>query len=481
MTHPRDALIREVLAQREALVQACWARQHWARRPLRTSDGRTLVVDFPGWLNRSAGPDFTGARILTGDTELQGDVEIHLSERDWHAHGHGSDPRYQRVVLHVVVQRAPERAAQPVSGAPIAIFDAGPYLSRALLDVLGEPEQLLRRYESLPGRCGLRASQLGPDALAQVVAHAAELRARSKAQRLAPFWKAGAEEQLLFELIFQSLGYRPHAENFRNLAQRYPLDAILPALAKPAEEARTEVLSRWFGAFGLLAEAAVPDPGAATEFETLRSRWRGLGDAPLQVKVRRGGGRPLNSPERRMVGMYHHLRTLGPRGLLRGWLAFLKELDLQRDQPEFRRTALLLLSELFAAPGEEPWLRRITFSAAPRRNPARLIGADRIAIVMANAVVPFFLAYARQRRDAELEKVLYRLFLVLPAEAPNHKTRFMEQRLLLLTPAAPTLRTHQGLLQIHQDFCVSFNEGCERCRFPDLIGGAQAALGSGDP
>jgi hypothetical protein len=464
-------LIGEVLAQREALVQACWARQHWARRPLRTTDGRSLEVDFPGWLNRGAGPDFTGARIRVGDTELRGDVEIHLAEEGWYTHGHNSDPRYQRVVLHVVAVRAARRAEPLLGGPSIAVFDATPFLNRAVMDLLGEPEDLLRRYENLPGRCGLRAAQAGPQAMAQVIAHAAEMRARNKAQHLAPFWRAGGEEQLLFELIFQSLGYQPHAEAFRALARRYPLEMLLPAIALPPEQGRVEVLARWFGALGLLEQAAPPHPGAAPEFTTLRQRWRVLGDAPLGIPLTRAGGRPLNSPERRMVGMYHHLRTLGERGLLRGWLSFLKELDSRRDEPEFRRTALKLLERLFTAPPEEPWLSRITFTASPRRNPARLIGEGRIAIVMANAVVPFFLAYARQRHDRELEKVLYRLFLVLPAETPNRKTRFMEKRLMLLTPAPPTLRTHQGLLQIHQDFCTRFNQGCADCRFPDLIGG----------
>jgi hypothetical protein len=252
-----------------------------------------------------------------------------------------------------------------------------------------------------------------------------------------------------------------------------PLARLQPALALAPETAREAVLARWFGALGLLPREGIAHPGAAPEFQALRERWQALGAPPLGLGLARAGGRPLNSPERRMAGMFHHLRLLSPRGLLHGWLAFLKELDGQRDQPQFRRTALERLSALFAAPAGEPWLRRTTFAAPPRAAPARLIGAGRIAIVMANAVVPFFLAYARRRGDAELEKVLYRLFLVLPAETPNHKTRFMEQRLLLLTPAAPTLRTHQGLLQIHQDFCVSFDQGCERCRFPDLIGGGR--------
>jgi hypothetical protein len=46
----------------------------------------------------------------------------------------------------------------------------------------------------------------------------------------------------------------------------------------------------------------------------------------------------------------------------------------------------------------------------------------------------------------------------------------MEQRLAPLEPLQRTLRTQQGLLQMHQDFCLSFHEGCARCGLPDLIG-----------
>jgi len=35
---------------------------------------------------------------------VQGDVEIHLRQRDWKSHGHGGDSRYNGVVLHAVLE-----------------------------------------------------------------------------------------------------------------------------------------------------------------------------------------------------------------------------------------------------------------------------------------------------------------------------------------------------------------------------------------
>jgi hypothetical protein len=336
--------------------------------------------------------------------------------------------------------------------------------------VMGDPEGMLARYASLPGRCGLRAALVGPEAVGGVIAHAAEARARQKAERIAPLLEGRDGGQILFELIFQSLGYRPYAEAFLALARRFPLRSLQPLLERPRPEAREAVLARWLGAAGLLdEEAAAGDADAAEELARWRETWRGLGLPPMEKGIVRGPSRPWNAPERRMVGMFHHLYALGQRGWLKGWLAFLVELDGLREGPGLRKGALRALERLFETPEEEPWRRRVSFRAPPLAREARLIGADRAIVVMANAVIPFFLADARRRGDRELEKLLYRLFIVLPPEAPNAKTRFMETRLMLTGELPRTLRSQQGLLQIHQDFCTRFDAGCDACAFPDLI------------
>ena len=172
-----------------------------------------------------------------------------------------------------------------------------------------------------------------------------------------------------------------------------------------------------------------------------------------------------------MVGLFHHLYAMGAGGWLKGWLALLRDLDALRDSPELKKTAQEKLGRVFDSHPWEPWRWLVSFSHNPLQQSAALVGADRITIVVANAIIPFFLAYARRREDPELEKLIYRLFIVLPPEAPNRKTRFMEKRLMPLGPMTRTLRMHQGLLQVYQDFCTSFYEGCLKCRFPDLIPG----------
>ena len=61
---------------------------------------------------------------------------------------------------------------------------------------------------------------------------------------------------------------------------------------------------------------------------------------------------------------------------------------------------------------------------------SQLVGKDRQITLRTNVVLLFFfLSYARHENEPELEKLLYRLFMILPTEASNIKTGFMEQRL----------------------------------------------------
>ena len=47
----------------------------------------------------SLGPDFTDAVVERDDgVVFCGDIEIHVRESDWRAHGHHKDPRYNGVV-----------------------------------------------------------------------------------------------------------------------------------------------------------------------------------------------------------------------------------------------------------------------------------------------------------------------------------------------------------------------------------------------
>ncbi len=94
----------DAIADREQDLYPRWERS--AGRSLWGLEGRYCVI-HQGRRNGSAGPDYLGASMVFPDGIIRrGDVEIHLRSSDWHHHRHQWDPRYRRVILHVIATGA---------------------------------------------------------------------------------------------------------------------------------------------------------------------------------------------------------------------------------------------------------------------------------------------------------------------------------------------------------------------------------------
>jgi len=87
----------------ELVLQRIWLKSAFDTSRLRADDGRSVAVTHPGDWNRLAGPDFKNAILSIGGERIEGDVEVHFSVRDWRGHGHGDNPEFDNVVLHVVL------------------------------------------------------------------------------------------------------------------------------------------------------------------------------------------------------------------------------------------------------------------------------------------------------------------------------------------------------------------------------------------
>ncbi|MDZ7897675.1 MAG: DUF2851 family protein [Arcicella sp.] len=76
--------------------------QYFDKNHLQTTDNECIEVLKIGRMNTDSGADFQDARLLIGDVEWAGSVEIHVKSSDWNLHEHQSDASYQNVILHLV-------------------------------------------------------------------------------------------------------------------------------------------------------------------------------------------------------------------------------------------------------------------------------------------------------------------------------------------------------------------------------------------
>ena len=99
---PTPTVAESSLPQEDVVVQRWWSLPTGTSLPLMNGDTYQLV--FAGRSGGSAGPDVRDAVLQLSNGEQRiGDIEFHVRTNDWVAHRHATDPRYNNVILHVVL------------------------------------------------------------------------------------------------------------------------------------------------------------------------------------------------------------------------------------------------------------------------------------------------------------------------------------------------------------------------------------------
>jgi hypothetical protein len=423
---------------RERVMARLWRRGGLGL--LRCEDGRRFLVLYPGRPGVGPGPDFRDALLLEGSGDvLRGDVELHMRPQGWQQHGHHHDPRYNSVVLHVVMFPL---VGQPSAGGP----DGGTRLemgaSVPVLPLFPTVERLRRRRATRDGPAKEDGwpgvARVPPDRRLLLLEGAGEGRFRAKARALArPLtegrgaarhgaWASQAEEAL-YRGLLEALGYGADRRPYMALGQLLPLAMLRRLLLGcPAERRSLSLVALLLGAAGLIEK--VPDD---LPVEEIASTWVFFDATPMMDRdVWRGfHGRPDNSPQRRLAGMALLLARHWEDGLLQGL------------QARVLTGHMAALRSGLAVPQGVLGSRRA------------LIGVGRADEMAINVVLPFFYAWARHIGRPSLSHAALRLYRGWPALPPNEVLR--EAARVMGIPMGQsgcdaTARRQQGLIHLYR-------------------------------
>lgn len=201
-------------AVQEADLRAFWASK-LAAREYEATDGRAIIVKFPGFENEEAGPDFINALIEIDGLESQGDIELHRFESDWKAHGHHQEERYRNVILHVVLQAGGPQA-KTIGGEAVITISLAQNLGEllpSLMKAARDGQELVLPCSAIP------ALQL--EELRKTLRQLGEERLRRKAARFQKiFDERGDLDQLFYEGLAEALGYPKNEGPMVELARR---------------------------------------------------------------------------------------------------------------------------------------------------------------------------------------------------------------------------------------------------------------------
>jgi hypothetical protein len=70
---------------------------------LLTTQQQVIKIMDIGIHNSNAGPDFICSHVKIGNSDLYGNIEVHVCASEWYSHKHDIDPLYNNVILHIVL------------------------------------------------------------------------------------------------------------------------------------------------------------------------------------------------------------------------------------------------------------------------------------------------------------------------------------------------------------------------------------------
>ncbi|WP_345226097.1 DUF2851 family protein [Hymenobacter koreensis] len=410
----------------EDFLHYVWQHQYFDKAALCTEQGDEVVVLRPGYRNSDAGPDFLNARLMLGDVEWNGAVEIHLRASDWHRHQHQTDRKYDQVVLHVVFT-----ADQPVrrtDGTIVPVLALAPRIAPSLLAAYealmsGPAPEVLPCAGALPAVPELTRLMMVERVLMERVAEKADAILELHEQ-------AGHDwESTAWLALAAGFGFKKNTDALTQLAQALPL----PVLRRHRHDLRqTEALL--FGQAGLLPVASEsPDDycrDLRREYDFLAHKYSLVGQALPAHAWNFLRLRPANFPTVRLAQ-----------------LAALLHAQPRLFQPLHDAPDVAALEKLLLLPLSTYWQTHYR-PGVPAAAKVAGLGRSSAQLLIVNVVMPLRVAHAKSIDNPAGVEAAVELLNQLPREqnrvlAPYEALQFRHR----------TAADSQGLLALHRGYC----------------------------
>ncbi len=492
----------------ERFLRHVWSRQYIQQAELRTTDGRDVRVVATGTLNTGGGPDFREAIIQIGGVTYRGDVEIHRTLIEWLHHHHEKDPRYNNVVLHVVLEQPTESLPmRTTSGRLLPLLVLETFLSESIHSIWEKAivDERVRARQDV--RCRDLNSSLDAEMLGRWIHYLTlqrlELKLRRFDERLreltyihmlavhdhgdaASRWRIQGDpdevppphrdlslrqlsrrelwDQVLYEGLMDGLGYSRNRDPFVRLARAMTLRTIRDLGVHDNDELLQGML---FGAAGLLpAIRSVKDKSSRDFVRSLSQIWKKRRFQYKSTVLHAADWqffptRPGNFPTLRMSAASALIRKILNDDFFRILIEAIKSAEGNVISLRSARSLLSIIPHPF-------WTTHYTF-AEPTTRPLHPLGPERQDEMIINTIVPLGLLYARIFKDRLVRERILGLFDAIPSPSTNSVTRLMQKQLVRNKLPMGGASAQQGLLQLYKFYCCE--DRCAECDIGAVVFG----------
>jgi len=437
----------------EIFVTHIWNSGHFVKNNLKAKDGRKIEVLHPGQWNNDAGADFHNASIKIDGRIYTGDVEVHTKVSEWRIHHHDRNPRYNNTILHVSLwDGGINLLAKKQNGEFIPNLILCDYLD-------GSIGKLLRTINDgkNPCLCSSKVSNMSPESLCAIIDNASLNRLKAKSKAFEEQFESKSEDQVLYEGIMEALGYSKNKRQFRDLAQKAPIESLL---GKTPEMIQVIL----FGVAGLLPKNRKFNKETKEYLNMIFPLWDQSASQFHDKQMSAGEWeffrlRPDNYPTRRIAGISYILSGCDisvESPLMAMFLSILSDTyDSTSTKALSQKLRAILMPRVSGY-----WAKYYTFGGKRFKDNQFVIGRYRTDDIIINVVLPATLAYSQKLQD-----IITKVYNGYPALQDNKITRYFAGRVLrekyhsIINSAS----RQQGLIHIYKWFCEVQN--CDNCPF----------------
>ncbi len=468
-------------------------------KELITEKGETIAVIDAGIQNQDlSGPDFKNAKIKIGNITYSGDVEIDCNYSDWKAHGHSLDKRYNSVILHTYLNK--DRNAPFVSsvdGRKILSVSLAEFLEEDLVKnvhsaILAERK---KRAYSLP--CVENNDEIKVIEKLNCVYDLGKKRFNNRKEafflrlkELFYFQELNIKEpvigydfdenfynrtffqkdfsnkdlwiQLLYESIFEALGYSKNKDMMKALAKSADIK-FLKSLNQDDFVLAAE--ASLFSISGLLPDVQnLPDEETSSYTKRLFELWSriklnydGLTFNPAQWYFFRL--RPNNFPTIRIAGGARLINMLINKNLVGQVLDTFSQC---KNQKQMTRR----LRSLFTMKGEGFWASHYVFDQDAAEKISYFIGEARADEIIINIILPIASLYFEIFKRRELSIKVIKLYLNYYQHSDNTLVSEISD-ILQLKDAWHRSVLYQGMIELYRIYCSQ--EKCRQCPIGEKV------------
>lgn len=483
----------------EKFLYEIWKSKDFIRE-LTTIDNQKIEIIDAGENNKElAGPDFFNSRIKIGGLTFNGDVEIDSRHSDWKAHGHYLDKKYNKVILHVVLSN---ENFQPFvftqEGRKLNSICISEFIPDDLQSTIRKAIVSERNNRSFIMPCKESNLILEESAKIKVLSDLGVERFKQKEKKIYSRLKEmvylkqmnirepvvrydfGEEflnkkftseefndptlwQQLIYELIFEALGYSKNKDIMVRLAKAVNLE-FLKSFTND-NDFREKVESALFNVSGILnLERSSYSDDTAEYIRNLVETWSAIqskydGGIFKEEKWNYLKLRPQNFPTIRLAG--------GSRFIIR----LLKEdlfgtiIDIfSNDVNQKKLTATLRNLLIIKADGF--WQKHYVFDKKTKEDLKYFVGLVRADEMIINVILPMLAVYFEIFENSDASRRVKTLYLNYRQKNSNNVVEQVERSLHLNNDAIKSVHI-QGMIEIFRHYCVK--EKCLSCEIGKVV------------